>query len=57
VPTGAGLITFTDLNSAAEAIARVEADYEDQAAAAASFAREHLDSDRVLTRLVKLAGL
>lgn len=57
VPTGTGLLTFTDLETAAEAIHRVEQDYEQHAAAAAAFARENLDSDRVLTRLLRLAGL
>jgi hypothetical protein len=57
VPTGTGLLTFTDLETAAEAIHRVEQDYEQHAVAAAAFARENLDSDRVLTRLLRLAGL
>ncbi len=57
VPTGAGLLTFTDLSSAADAVNQAEHDYAQHAAAAAAFAREHLDSDRVLTRLLQLAGL
>lgn len=57
VPTGVGLLTFTDLDSAAEALQQVERDYDRHAAGAAAFAREHLDSDRVLSRLVELAGL
>ena len=57
LPTGQGLLTFTDLESAAAAIQEVEADYPRHAAAAAAFAREHLDSDRVLGRLLELAGL
>jgi hypothetical protein len=57
VPTGTGLLTFTDLDGAAAAIARVEHDYARHAAAAAAFAREHLDSDRVLARLLELAGV
>ena len=57
VPTGTGLLTFTDVDSAAEAIDRVERNYAQHAAAAAAFAREYIDSDRVLTRLLQLAGL
>jgi hypothetical protein len=57
VPTGAGLLTFSDLDTAADAVDEVEHDYADHAAAAHDFARTHLDSDRVLTRLLHLAGL
>lgn len=57
VPTGEGLLTFTDVESAAAAIERVESDYPSHAAAATAFAHAHLDSDRVLARLLELAGL
>lgn len=57
VPTGEGLLTFTDIDSAAAAIERIERDYARHAAAAAHFARQHLDSDRVLPRLLELAGV
>jgi hypothetical protein len=57
VPTGSGLLTFTDIDSAAAALDQVERDYARHAAAAAAFAREYLDSDRVLARLLQLAGL
>jgi hypothetical protein len=57
VPTGTGLLTFTDIDSAAEAIERVECDYARHAAAARAFAREYLDSDRVLGNLLRLAGI
>ena len=57
VPTGTGLLTFTDIDSAAEAINKVESDYSRHAAAAAAFAREFLDSDLVLGRLLRLAGI
>lgn len=57
VPTSAGLLTFTDLDSAVDAISRVEQGYSQHAAAASAFAREYLDSDRVLTRLLQLAGI
>lgn len=57
IPTGLGLLTFTDLDSAAGALDRVERDYARHAAAAVAFARDHLDSDHVLPRLLELAGL
>jgi hypothetical protein len=56
VPVGEGLLTFSDRDEAIEAIARVEADYERHAVAARRFAREHLDSDHVLGRLLERAG-
>jgi len=57
VPTGRGLVTFTGVEDAAAAVARVEADYAVHAAAAAAWARDHVDARRVLERLLRLAGL
>jgi hypothetical protein len=57
LPTGTGLLTFNDTESAAEAIEQVESDYTRHAEAAVSFAREFLDSDLVLSRLLRLAGV
>ena len=57
LPTGLGLLTFTDIQSAVSAIERVESDYTRHAAAAAEFARKFLDSSVVLARLLRLAGL
>lgn len=57
VPTGTGLVTFTDLDSAAAALNEVEGDYARHAAAATAFARAHLDADRVLPRLLEMVGL
>lgn len=57
LPVGEGLLTFTDLDGAAAAIERVEHDYHRHATAAAAFARAHLDSDRILPRLLELVGL
>jgi len=51
VPTGAGLLTFRDLDEAVGAVEAVERDYPRHAAAAQAFAREYLDSDRVLMHL------
>ncbi len=55
LPAQDGVLTFTDFNSAVEAIERVESDYARHAAAAAAFANEYLDATRVLSRLVQLA--
>lgn len=57
LPVGAGLLTFTDIDSAAAALESVEANYPRHVAAATSFARTYVDSDRVLSRLMDLAGL
>jgi hypothetical protein len=57
VPTGAGLLTFADIDSAAAAVNQVECTYAQHARAAAAFAREYLDSDRVLPRLLEMVGL
>jgi hypothetical protein len=57
VPTGTGLLTFTNIEGAVQALRRVEGDYARHAAAARAFAREHLDAQRVLPRLLELAGL
>jgi len=57
LPTGTGLLTFTDSDGAVEAINLVESDYSQHAAAAAAFAREFLDSDLVLGRLLRYAGI
>jgi hypothetical protein len=57
LPTGLGLMTFTDLDSAAAALDHVQSDYSRHAAAAVSFAREFLDSDVVLDKLLRLAGI
>jgi len=55
VPVGVGLLTYTDLKSAVQCLEAVQQDYARHAAAARQFAREHLDSDRVLTRVLSLA--
>jgi hypothetical protein len=57
LPMGTGLLTFTDVDGAADALTRVESDYATHAAAARALAREHFDSDQVLTRLLRLVGL
>ncbi len=57
LPIGNGLLTFETLDEAARAIDTVEADYDHHAAAARELARSHFDSDRVLQRLLALAGV
>ena len=57
LPTGAGLLTFSSLEGAVAAINQVESRYAQHAEAARVLAREHLDSDKVLGRLVHLIGL
>jgi hypothetical protein len=57
LPTGNGLLTFTDIDSAVNAVEHVETAYAKHALAARSFAREFLDSDLVLSRLLRLAEL
>jgi hypothetical protein len=55
LPTGSGILTFTDIDSAADAINGVERNYDHHSAAATAFAQEFLDSDLVLSRILKLA--
>ena len=57
VPVGSGLLTYSDLDGAVRCLEAVERDYARHAAAAREFAREHLDSDRVLSRILALAGV
>jgi len=56
LPIGDGLLTFTNVDEAARALAEVEQRYEHHAAAARQLARTHFDSDRVLGRLLEIAG-
>lgn len=53
LPTGEGLLVFTDEEEALAAIAAVTADYAVHASAARAIAEEHLDSDLVLGRLLE----
>ena len=57
LPVGFGLLTFTDFESAVTAIEQVEQNYARHAAAARVLAREYLDSDRVLSHLLQVAGV
>lgn len=57
LPTGEGLLAFSTLEEAADALARVEADYDHHCAAARTLAREHFDARLVLTKLLQDVGL
>jgi hypothetical protein len=54
---GDGLLSFSGLEDAAVAAARIEADPEPQGEAARVFAERHLDSDLVLERLLAPLGI
>lgn len=57
IPIGQGLLAFTDLDSAIDAIRRIEHDYDRHAAAARQLAAEHFDARLVLTDLLRRIGL
>jgi hypothetical protein len=56
LPVGDGLLSFRAVNDAAECVAAVNADYARHSAAARRLAEEHLDSDRVLPRMLEAIG-
>lgn len=56
LPVGRGILPFSTLSQAAEAIREVQLDYERHARAAREIARACFDSDGVLTRLIEEAS-
>jgi len=56
LPTGTGLLTYTDTETAAAALDAVEGDYERHARAALQIAEEHFAAERVLRDLLRRAG-
>lgn len=56
LPTGEGLVTFSDTAGAADAVKRIDAEYDAHRAAARALAEDHFDSDVVLTRLLERLG-
>lgn len=52
IPTGHGLLTFADVDEAADAVAAVIADYDRHADAARRLARTHFDGARIVTDLL-----
>jgi hypothetical protein len=57
LPTGEGLFAIDDIEGAAEAIERINADYRRHCEAARSIAREYFDAAAVASRLLNSAGL
>lgn len=62
LPTGSGLLAFSSLDEAADALTEIESDYPRHRAAALAIAQEHFGAARVMRRLlddaaVKLPGL
>lgn len=57
LPTGQGLLSFATLDQAVEGLARINADYKAHCHAAHRLAQGHFDSDRVLSSLLRLAGI
>ncbi len=56
LPLGCGVVAFTGVASAAEAIERIAADYPSHAASARSIAEQHLDGRRILSNLIAWAA-
>ena len=56
LPTGEGLVTFTDLDEAAAGVEAIARDWQRHANAARELAEAHLDSDVVLGRLLDVVG-
>jgi tetratricopeptide (TPR) repeat protein len=57
LPTGEGLVTFSDVDDAASAIETINSDYVRHSHAAREIAREYLDAEVVLPRLLAHYGL
>ena len=53
LPVGSGLLAFSSADEAVAAVDELERDYDNHREAARQIAVEHLDSNRVLTRLLK----
>jgi hypothetical protein len=56
LPSGQGLLSFSTPDEAADAIARVDADYASHSAAASAVAREHFEASTVLSSLIERAA-
>jgi hypothetical protein len=55
LPTGRGLLTFSDVDEAAEGIAEINGDYAGHCRAARDLAEEFLDARKVMAAVVELA--
>jgi hypothetical protein len=57
VPTGIGLVTFTDFDEAVDAVRSVSDDYTGHATTARELAREHFSAEGVLGEICRTIGL
>ena len=57
LPTGEGLLTFSSVDEAAAALENVASDYELHSRAAEEIAREYLDAELVLSRMLDALGV
>ena len=57
LPCGEGLFAVRDVDEAADAIARIERDWERHSRAARAIACEYLDGRKVMRELLEVAGL
>ena len=57
LPTGEGLLAFATLDEAMAGIEEIEGDYKRHSAAARGLAEEHVDSDKVLGKLLADLGV
>jgi hypothetical protein len=57
LPTGKGLFAVATVEEAAEAVKRVRRDHALHSAAARDIAREHFDGQRIIQRLLTIAGI
>jgi hypothetical protein len=56
LPTGEGLLTFSDIDEAVEKVAAIDADYGRHARAARALAEEFMDSRTCLRRMLETCG-
>jgi hypothetical protein len=56
LPTGEGLIAFTDLDEAVSAVEAVQSDWQRHSKRARELAEAYLDSRRVLSKLLDAVG-
>jgi len=57
LPTGRGLFAFENMDDILRAIDTIETDYKGNSSAAREIAREYFEADKVLSRLMREAGL
>jgi hypothetical protein len=57
VPTGVGVVTFSDFDDAIEGVNAVADDYERHAGAASQLAREHFEAELVIGNICRRIGL